>query len=104
MPPAKTPAAALPTLSFPTPHAGSAWLVTHHASSRGLWLKLGKKQAGVPSITYAQALEVAPGTVLSRLARARDALKAAMEPTGVPSARGTVGNRRAGKVTALRQG
>lgn len=59
MPPAKTPAAALPTLSFPTPDAWSAWLVTHHASSRGLWLKLGKKQAGVPSITYAQALEVA---------------------------------------------
>jgi RNA polymerase sigma factor (sigma-70 family) len=28
----------------------------------------------------AEALEIAPGTVLSRLARARDALKAAMEP------------------------
>lgn len=56
---AKTPAAPLPILSFPKPRAWSAWLVTHHASSRGLWVKLGKKGAGVLSITYAEALEVA---------------------------------------------
>lgn len=57
----------------------------------------------MPTARMAEALEVAPGTVLSRLARARDALKAAMEPPGAPSARENVGNRRAGKVTALRQ-
>ena len=33
----------------------------------------------MPVAAMAEALEVAPGTVLSRLARARDALKAAME-------------------------
>jgi uncharacterized protein YdeI (YjbR/CyaY-like superfamily) len=49
----------LPIVSFSTARAWSAWLATHHASSRGLWLKLGKKGAGVSSITYAEALDVA---------------------------------------------
>jgi RNA polymerase sigma-70 factor (ECF subfamily) len=34
----------------------------------------------MPTTQMAEALEIAPGTVLSRLARARDALKAAMAP------------------------
>lgn len=34
----------------------------------------------MPTPRMAEALEIAPGTVLSRLARARDALKAVMEP------------------------
>lgn len=34
----------------------------------------------MPTAQMAEALEIAPGTVLSRLARARDALKAAMAP------------------------
>ena len=34
----------------------------------------------MPTAQMADALEIAPGTVLSRLARARDALKAAMAP------------------------
>jgi RNA polymerase sigma factor (sigma-70 family) len=34
----------------------------------------------MPTAKMAEALEVAPGTVLSRLARARDALRAVMEP------------------------
>ena len=34
----------------------------------------------LPTAQVAEALEIAPGTVLSRLARARDALKAAMAP------------------------
>lgn len=33
----------------------------------------------MPTAQMAEALEIAPGTVLSRLARARDALKAAMQ-------------------------
>jgi RNA polymerase sigma-70 factor (ECF subfamily) len=36
----------------------------------------------MPTAQIAEALEIAPGTVLSRLARARDALKAVM--TAVP--------------------
>lgn len=34
----------------------------------------------MPTVQMAEALDVAPGTVLSRLARARDALKVAMSP------------------------
>jgi RNA polymerase sigma factor (sigma-70 family) len=34
----------------------------------------------MPTLQMAEALDIAPGTVLSRLARARDALKAAMRP------------------------
>lgn len=48
----------------------------------------------MPTAQMAEALEIAPGTVLSRLARARDALKAAMAPPVAPArhagvARGT---------------
>ena len=39
----------------------------------------------MPTAKMAEALEVAPGTVLSRLARARDALRAVMAPTAVAS-------------------
>ena len=31
----------------------------NHAESRGLWLRLAKKNSGIESITYAEALEVA---------------------------------------------
>lgn len=50
---------ALPTLSFPGPEAFGEWLAQHHASSAGVWLKLAKKDAGVPSVSYAEAIEVA---------------------------------------------
>ncbi len=49
----------LPTLPFVTQQDWEAWLDTHHADTAGVWLKLAKAGAGVPSITYAQALEVA---------------------------------------------
>jgi uncharacterized protein YdeI (YjbR/CyaY-like superfamily) len=49
----------LPVLSFATPQAWSAWLAAHHASSRGVWLKIGKTKASSASITYAQGIEVA---------------------------------------------
>jgi uncharacterized protein YdeI (YjbR/CyaY-like superfamily) len=45
--------------AFATPAAWNAWLEQHHAASSGLWLKLAKKASGVPSVTYAEALEVA---------------------------------------------
>ena len=35
------------------------WLEANHVTSAGLWLKLAKKGAGVDSVSYAQALEVA---------------------------------------------
>ncbi|MDQ2645024.1 MAG: YdeI/OmpD-associated family protein [Myxococcota bacterium] len=53
------PAPELPALSFATPRAFSKWLAGHHASSRGIWLRLAKKESGIPSVTYAEAVEVA---------------------------------------------
>jgi uncharacterized protein YdeI (YjbR/CyaY-like superfamily) len=52
-------AAELPTVSFATPRAFSEWLAEHHASSRGVWLRLARKASGAASITYAEAVEVA---------------------------------------------
>ena len=49
----------LPVLSFATARAWSEWLAAHHASSRGVWLKIAKKGANSASITYAEALDVA---------------------------------------------
>jgi len=51
--------AELPTISFATPRAFFDWLAQHHASSRGIWLRLAKKAAGTASITYAEAIDVA---------------------------------------------
>jgi uncharacterized protein YdeI (YjbR/CyaY-like superfamily) len=50
---------ALPTLSFPSLDAFAAWLADNHASSQGVWLKLAKKGAGLPSVSYGEAIEVA---------------------------------------------
>ena len=44
---------------FDGPRAWAAWLTKHHAVSRGVWLKLAKKSAHTPSVTYAEAVEVA---------------------------------------------
>jgi len=52
----------------------------------------------MPTARMAEALDIAPGTVLSRLARARDALKAAM---GAPAAAPAAAART--KVTPLRK-
>ncbi len=49
----------LPILPFETPSAWEAWLREQHAAARGVWLKLAKKEAGIPSISYAEALDVA---------------------------------------------
>ncbi len=49
----------LPTLGFSTPAAFEKWLSDHHAASPGLWLRIAKAAAGVKSVTYAEALDVA---------------------------------------------
>ena len=47
-------------LPFAAPADWETWLGEHHGDTPdGLWLKLAKKNSGVPSITYAEALEVA---------------------------------------------
>jgi uncharacterized protein YdeI (YjbR/CyaY-like superfamily) len=49
----------LPTLLFATPAELEAWLERNHDSSEGLWLKIAKKGVEPPSVTYAEALELA---------------------------------------------
>jgi uncharacterized protein YdeI (YjbR/CyaY-like superfamily) len=44
---------------FPSAAAFDVWLAGHHGSSSGIWLKLRKKVAGVESMDYTQALDVA---------------------------------------------
>jgi uncharacterized protein YdeI (YjbR/CyaY-like superfamily) len=39
--------------------AWRAWLAKNHASSSGIWLVYAKKHTGIPSLTYAEAVEEA---------------------------------------------
>jgi uncharacterized protein YdeI (YjbR/CyaY-like superfamily) len=45
--------------AFRTEAAFEAWLAKNHARSDELWLKIHKKGARLPTVTYAQALDVA---------------------------------------------
>jgi uncharacterized protein YdeI (YjbR/CyaY-like superfamily) len=49
----------LPIMLFATPAELEAWLEENHAGSEGLWLKIAKKGTEPPSVTYAEALELA---------------------------------------------
>ena len=49
----------LPILAFASARSLDEWLAKNHSSSTGVWLKLAKKGAGVASVTYAEAIEVA---------------------------------------------
>ena len=44
---------------FPTQRAFELWLSRHHATVAGVRIQIAKKTSGIPSIDYAQALEVA---------------------------------------------
>ena len=48
-----------PGLTFATQSEWEAWLEAHGSASPGVWLRLAKKSAEQPTLTYAQALEVA---------------------------------------------
>ena len=45
--------------SFRTEQAFATWMKSHHAGEAELWLKIHKKDSGLPSVTAAQALDVA---------------------------------------------
>jgi uncharacterized protein YdeI (YjbR/CyaY-like superfamily) len=45
--------------SFRTQAAFEAWLRAHHDSETEIWLKIHKKASGLPTVTYAEALDVA---------------------------------------------
>lgn len=49
----------LPILLFATPSDLEAWLEENFEGSDGLWLKIAKKGTPEPSVTYAEALELA---------------------------------------------
>lgn len=49
----------IPVVSFADVREWSAWLVPHHRSSSGVWLKIAKRASGNVSVTYAEALEIA---------------------------------------------
>jgi uncharacterized protein YdeI (YjbR/CyaY-like superfamily) len=48
----------LPVLHFDTRAALAAWMSEHAADAAGIWLKLAKKDAGISSVTYAEAIEL----------------------------------------------
>jgi uncharacterized protein YdeI (YjbR/CyaY-like superfamily) len=48
----------LPVLEFATRDELAAWLEREAATSHGVWLKLAKKDAGVPSVTYDESVEL----------------------------------------------
>lgn len=49
----------LPIVSFATQTAWARWLDKNHDDSPGVWLKIARKSAGVGSVSYAEALEIA---------------------------------------------
>lgn len=48
-----------PNLPFESKKKFAAWLAKEHDKSAGVWLKLAKKDSGIASITYEEALDVA---------------------------------------------
>lgn len=49
----------LPILPFESKNKFADWLAKNHDKSAGLWLKIAKKAAGISTVTYAEALDVA---------------------------------------------
>ena len=48
-----------PIIAFETAETFETWLEMNHTSSTGIWLKIFKKNSGVQTISYAQALDEA---------------------------------------------
>jgi uncharacterized protein YdeI (YjbR/CyaY-like superfamily) len=47
----------LPVFAFESAASLKAWLILNHAESDGIWQKIFKKNAGVPTVTYEEALD-----------------------------------------------
>jgi len=56
---AKPPVIQLKILAFSSPEKWEAWLDRNHLHSNGIWLRFYKKASGKPSVTYAEALDLA---------------------------------------------
>jgi uncharacterized protein YdeI (YjbR/CyaY-like superfamily) len=59
MKPMPSPPGNLPIVDFESQSAWADWLAGNHAKSFGVWLRLAKKNSGVPSVTYDEAIEIA---------------------------------------------
>ena len=49
----------LPVIPFDSEQAWEHWLEDHHTTSQGVWVKIAKKDSGVNSVSYQEALTVA---------------------------------------------
>ena len=49
----------LPILTFISIEEFTSWLAKHHKEPSGIWMRLFKIKSGVPTITYAEALDIA---------------------------------------------
>jgi uncharacterized protein YdeI (YjbR/CyaY-like superfamily) len=49
----------LPILAFTSAEEFSSWLAKHHSVSLGIWIRIFKTGSGVPTVSYAEALDVA---------------------------------------------
>jgi uncharacterized protein YdeI (YjbR/CyaY-like superfamily) len=49
----------IPIMPFETQQDWEAWLKENHAGTRGIWLKIAKKEARTSSVSYADALDSA---------------------------------------------
>jgi uncharacterized protein YdeI (YjbR/CyaY-like superfamily) len=49
----------LPQLTFASAAEWEAWLEANHESAGGVWIKVAKKGTGIPSVTLAEALDLA---------------------------------------------
>jgi uncharacterized protein YdeI (YjbR/CyaY-like superfamily) len=58
-PPKKAVSPDLPIMTFTVAEALTSWLAKHHIASPGIWIRLFKIKSGVPTITYAEALDAA---------------------------------------------
>ena len=48
-----------PVIAFESATAWEAWLADQHAAASGVWIKIAKKSSGIPTVTHAEALDVA---------------------------------------------
>ncbi|OFY49501.1 MAG: bacteriocin-protection protein, YdeI/OmpD-associated family [Bacteroidetes bacterium GWF2_41_31] len=48
-----------PIISFNSPQEWNSWLEQNHGNSNGVWLRIFKKDTGIPTTTHAQALQEA---------------------------------------------
>lgn len=49
----------VPVKAFASPSLWQTWLASHHQDPLGIWVKIAKKDSGIKSITYLEALDEA---------------------------------------------